>query len=284
MLPSAKGLLGINARNLNYIYTHNRRACFPNIDDKLRCKNLLNRHGIPTPKTLGVIDGPRTLINWQAYLDGISEFVIKPSRGFGGEGIMIVTREEREFTNSTGPISTDDLEFHIMQILNGAFSIDNRSDTAFFEEKLINEPAISELISTEAGGVADIRLICQHHRPVMAMLRLPTRASAGKANLHQGGLGVGIDLATGRTNGGSSRNRIIKKHPETGIDLAGHTIPYWSEIIEYGSQISEIVGLGYVGVDFVCDANQGPMVLEVNARPGLNIQIANQTGLRSVLK
>ena len=44
-------------------------------------------------------------------------------------------------------------------------------------------------------------------------------------------------------------------------------------------RLSHALQLGYVGVDIVLDANYGPMVLEANARPGLNIQIANNQGL-----
>ncbi len=283
-LPSSKGLLGINARNLSYIYTHNKREYFPNIDNKLSCKELLSNHNIPTPETYGVVDGPKTLPNWSACLDNVNDFVVKPSKGYGGMGIMLVTHEDDSYSNSSGQISADDLEFHIMQILNGAFSLDNRPDVAFFEEKLSNHSAIDTLIAEDVGGVADIRIIFQHHRPVMGMLRLPTRVSMGKANLHQGGLGVGIDIETGLTKSGCSKNEIISIHPEIGNKIAGHTIPDWSAMIEYGSRISNIVNLGYIGVDFICDANKGPLVLEVNARPGLNIQIANQAGLRDVLE
>ena len=41
----------------------------------------------------------------------------------------------------------------------------------------------------------------------------------------------------------------------------------------------EMTGLGYLGVDVVIDREQGPLILELNARPGLAIQIANQSGL-----
>jgi hypothetical protein len=40
-----------------------------------------------------------------------------------------------------------------------------------------------------------------------------------------------------------------------------------------------MTGLGYMGTDMVLDKEEGPMVLELNARPGLAIQIANGAGL-----
>jgi glutathione synthase/RimK-type ligase-like ATP-grasp enzyme len=50
------------------------------------------------------------------------------------------------------------------------------------------------------------------------------------------------------------------------------------------SRCYELSGLGYVGVDFVLDRNQGPLILELNARPGLAIQMANGNGLHHRLR
>ena len=46
----------------------------------------------------------------------------------------------------------------------------------------------------------------------------------------------------------------------------------------------ELTGLGYQGVDLVLDKDKGPLILELNARPGLNIQIANRAGLLTRLQ
>jgi glutathione synthase/RimK-type ligase-like ATP-grasp enzyme len=56
-------------------------------------------------------------------------------------------------------------------------------------------------------------------------------------------------------------------------------VPYWQEILTIASQSFELTGLGYLGVDIVLDKQIGPLMLELNARPGLNIQIANREGL-----
>ncbi|MRR31196.1 alpha-L-glutamate ligase-like protein, partial [bacterium] len=45
----------------------------------------------------------------------------------------------------------------------------------------------------------------------------------------------------------------------------------------------EMTGLGYLGVDLVIDRDRGPLLLELNARPGLAIQLANRHGLRTRL-
>jgi len=110
-------------------------------------------------------------------------------------------------------------------------------------------------------------------------LRLPTQASDGKANLHRGGVGVGIDLATGRTLAGIQGSRYIDTHPETGHSLRDRQIPYWQNILEMAARLGEKTEFGYLGVDIVLDQEKGPLLLEMNARPGLAIQIANREGL-----
>ncbi|MEW6051755.1 MAG: sugar-transfer associated ATP-grasp domain-containing protein [Candidatus Zixiibacteriota bacterium] len=282
-IPSGIGVMGINARNLDMIYPYNRRNCFPNVDDKLLCKRLLQQNDIPTAVTYHVVADPPSLRNWEDKLAGVDHFVVKPNTGYGGNGIVLVTRRDGRYYISGEPVTREDIDFHIMQILNGAFSLDNLADTAFFEHKLVNHPGIQAFIPPEIEGVGDVRLIYRQEQIVMAMLRLPTRESGGKANLHQGGLGVGIDLDTGCSLHGSHRNNVITHHPETHEPLKGRPVPFFRDMLTYGARISDIVGLGYIGVDFVCDRDHGPMVLEVNARPGLNIQIANQAGLRDRL-
>jgi alpha-L-glutamate ligase-like protein len=128
-------------------------------------------------------------------------------------------------------------------------------------------------------GIPDIRIIVFQGYPVMSMVRLPTRLSDGKANLHQGAIGVGIDIASGVTSSGSFGNDIVTEHPDTGFPIAGLTIPDWETILRLSARCFDVTGLGYLGVDIVLDKDRGPLILELNARPGLNIQIANATGL-----
>jgi alpha-L-glutamate ligase-like protein len=120
--------------------------------------------------------------------------------------------------------------------------------------------------------------------PAMAMVRLPTRASDGKANLHQGAVGAGVDLSTGTTLSGVLDNLPVEDHPDTGAVVSGLQIPHWDFILESSARGYEVTGLGYLGVDMVIDANLGPLILEMNARPGLNIQIANRTGIGNRIK
>ena len=127
-------------------------------------------------------------------------------------------------------------------------------------------------------GVPDIRVIVVKGLPVFAMLRLPTAASDGKANLHRGGVGVGIDIATGVTTHAIQFNRAVDAHPETGAALTGVQTPHWPRILEMASQSYDMTQLGYLGVDVILDRDKGPMLLELNARPGISIQLATRSG------
>jgi alpha-L-glutamate ligase-like protein len=156
------------------------------------------------------------------------------------------------------------------------FSLGGHSDQALIEYRVQFDPVFAEI---SYQGVPDVRIIVFLGIPVMAMVRLPTRLSSGKANLHQGAIGTGVDIATGRTLTAVWRNGIVQEHPDTANPVTGVQIPHWDRLLGIAAQAHELTGLGYIGVDLVLDRDKGPLILEINARPGLNIQIANNCGL-----
>ncbi|OJX87845.1 MAG: alpha-L-glutamate ligase-like protein, partial [Legionella sp. 40-6] len=171
--------------------------------------------------------------------------------------------------------TTQELSYHLSCLLSGAYSLGGTSDYAIIEKRVVVDPVFAE-VSYE--GIPDIRIITLLGYPAMAMVRLPTRLSGGKANLHQGAIGVGVDMASGKTLGGVFHNDMIDYHPDTLNPIVGFEVPYWSQILEIASSCYDLTGLGYLGVDIVLDKDHGPLMLELNARPGLNIQIANREG------
>ncbi len=277
-----KGVLGINARNINYIQKYNKRNLFPLADNKLLTKDIARKVGISVPELYGTIKLTGDLKKLPFILKDRDDFVIKPACGSGGDGILVITR-----TTDQGYLKVDgsiiglrELQHHTAKALHGLYSLGAHPDQVIIEKRVIFD-SVFEKISYK--GVPDIRIISLLGVPVMAMLRLPTKASGGRANLHQGAIGVGIDLATGTTLGAVQGNSIVEKHPDTGFDVSGVMVPYWEELLELGAKSYELTGLGYQGIDIVLDEALGPLVLELNARPGLNIQIANNTGLANRL-
>lgn len=283
MRPSRRQVvLGMNRRNLDYVFALNPRARFPSCDDKVACKSLLEAAGLPVPRTLAVV---RRRDEIQAAIQTLRQeaaMVVKPARGFGGQGVILLQRDAGAWHRPRGQrVSEDELTFHMAGILSGMFSLDHLQDAVLIEERLLEHPALGHMHGT--GGVSDLRVIVSESRPAMAMLRLPSSRSGGSANLHQGGIGVGIEIATGATTFGVCRRRSVEVHPDSGRPLAGVRIPSWAAVLDVCRPVNDVFEMGYLGVDVVLDADRGPVILEVNVRPGLSIQLANRQGLRGAL-
>ncbi|WP_201025284.1 alpha-L-glutamate ligase-like protein [Pseudomonas syringae] len=274
----ARGIMGINRRNADYVLKYNKRSLYPIVDDKIITKERAIAAGIHVPEMYGVISTEKEIDRLDEIIGGHSDFVIKPAQGAGGDGILVIADrfEERFRTVSGRIISHSEIEHQVSSILTGLYSLGGHRDRALIEYRVVPDP-IFKSISYE--GVPDIRIIVLMGYPVMAMLRLPTRQSGGKANLHQGAIGVGVDLATGVTLQGTWLNNIISKHPDTTHSVDGVQLPNWDGFMKLAAECYELCGLGYIGVDMVLDQDKGPLILELNARPGLNIQIANDSGL-----
>lgn len=285
LMPSLQeqGVLGINSRNIDFIFPGNPRKLFPQADNKLKTKEIANQLGVPVPQTYGVICFQNEVAKLSDIIENQSSFVIKPARGSGGSGILVISdsSNDRYCKPSGKQLSKDDVEYHIHKILSGMFSLSGHKDIAFIEETVQFDPIFDEIAYL---GVPDLRIIVYRGVPTMAMLRLPSRASDGKANLHSGGLGVGIDMSTGLTLKGIQYNRYVTHHPDTGGSLADRLIPYWDKILDISARLGDRTEFTYLGVDIVLDKNRGPLLLEINARPGLSIQIANGVGLLPRLK
>ncbi|MDO8452926.1 MAG: sugar-transfer associated ATP-grasp domain-containing protein, partial [bacterium] len=223
--------------------------------------------------------------NWE-NLPG--SFVLKPSKGYGGEGIIVLKKKaEKGWVSSQRSLVTvDDLKLHAIDILEGAYSVGNVPDVAFAEEFIGRHKL---LLKYAYRGTPDIRVIVFNKVPVLAMLRLPTRESGGRANLHQGAIIVAIDIATGITTKAMHGGEFIKYKPVYSQDandstkkrkLHGIKIPHWNQILSTAVSAQIATGIGYLGADIILHPEKGPMVLELNSQPGLQIQVVNGVGLR----
>ena len=276
------GVLGMNARNLDFIAQHNQRSLYPLVDDKLKTKELAQEANVSVPELFGVVEFSGQWKYFQEVAQKHSSFVVKPSQGAGGGGILVINGVAkaglRKMSGAVMPWA--EVRYYLNNILSGMFSLGGVSDTAIIEERLVVHSAFKDLAF---GGVPDVRIIVFRGVPIMGMLRLPTAESDGKANLHQGGIGAGVDIATGMTTRGVQHNETIEAHPDFETPVSGFKVPGWENILEIAAQLGTHVGLGYVGVDLVVDERKGPTLLELNARPGIAIQTANLRGLYPLL-
>ena len=278
-----KGIMGMNQRNSRYIGRYNPRKRYPLVDNKLKTKIIAREANITTPELLGVISMQVEVESVEKYIKGTTGFVIKPAKGSGGKGILVITKvnEGRSYQPNGGEIPLNEVKRHITNILAGLFSLGGSADVAVIESLIQFDDAFHGF---SFEGVPDVRVIVFKGFPIMAMMRLSTAASDGKANLHQGAVGVGIDIATGASLHAVQFDLPITHHPDTGKALSLLQVPKWERLIYLAASCYEMSGMGYLGTDMVLDKNLGPMLLELNARPGLAIQIANGQGLLPRLK
>lgn len=273
-----KGVLGMNQRNAEFVLPNNPRANYPRVDDKLVTKQLAQAAGIPVPELLGVVSYHHQMRDLAGMIEGLQQFVLKPTRGAQGNGIVVIAQADggRYHKSSGRVLSYEQLRQHVSSTISGVFSLRGDVDRCLIEARVVVDPRFDAITRF---GIPDVRVIVYRGVPVMAMCRLPTAASDGRANLHQGAIGAGVDLATGTIMHAAHRNRSITDHLDTGERIIGFRIPDWEMVLRLSARASDVSGLGYVGVDMVIDAERGPLLLELNARPGLAIQIAHLEGL-----
>ncbi|MEO1054930.1 MAG: sugar-transfer associated ATP-grasp domain-containing protein [Bacteroidota bacterium] len=274
-----RSVMGLNQRDLNLIYPNNARKHYKYADDKYLAKSIMEENGIVCPRTYatvatfgGIEDAWNAVKEW-------NQMVIKPAKGAGGNGIMILNKKGGQWFKGGKPIFESQVCAHIANIIFGVFSFGD-TDVALIEEYVQPHPFFHEIYPE---GVPDFRIILLKGIPLMGMLRVPTSRSNGKANLHQGGLGIGVDMKTGKLKSAYDGRKHADHHPDSGSLIQGKSIPFWSELLELSIKASQHFPLDFLGVDLVIDAIKGPMIMEVNVRPGLGIQLANQQGLKEVI-
>ncbi len=275
-------VLGINRRNLEFIYPGSPRRFYPLADDKAETKKLLEKAGIPIPPTHAIIGDMGKLQEAWHETARHNALAIKPSRGRGGGGIIILQKSEsKNWQKPSGKVVTEaEIQRHIADIIFGVYSFGS-IDRAILEHKVNNHPMMASLY---ANGVPDVRIIIHKNRPVMGMLRVPTDLSDGRANLHQGALGIALDIHSGIIGEGVLKGRNYRMHPDTGKNFFGTKVPHWNEIMRIAVHSSKVFPFEYIGIDIVLDKELGPLIMELNLRPGLEIQNVNRKSLLQVLR
>jgi alpha-L-glutamate ligase-like protein len=280
-LPSelkALGIIGINMRNARFLLPSNPRRFYQRVDNKLCTKSLAEERNMAVPETYLVIKSPHDVSRLEEKLVTYDSFVMKPARGSGGKGVLVIDHRDGElYVKPSGvKLTVQELKHHAENTLAGLFSLGGNRDQVLIEYRVM---PIKVLTDISFQGAPDIRVVMFHGYPVMAMLRAATKESDGRANLHQGAVGIGIDLETGVTTHAVHYGFPITIHPDTKNSLIGVRLPEWNKILDIAVTCYEMTELGYLGVDIMIDDVKGPLMIEVNARPGLAIQMANGLGL-----
>ena len=237
------GVLGMNARNYFIIGRNNKRSLYPLVDDKVQTKTLADRININTPHKIGVIEHQYEVKDLLKIVSGHSEFVIKPAHGSQGKGVLVIKQfSGEEFVTASGKkLGFNEVYQHVSNILSGLYSLGGQYDTALIEELVHFSDAFQNF---SYQGIPDVRVIVYKGYPIMSMMRLATKESDGRANLHQGAVGVGLDMRTGQAINAVSHNLPIAIHPDTEADLMTLQVPMWREHLMIGALAYEMTGLG----------------------------------------
>ncbi len=283
-MPKASDILGMNGRNQLFTSLNSKHS-MSLANSKIATNILMEQHDIPTPKIHGLFATQEDVdeFDWSQLGDN---FVIKPTSGLAGKGVLVFRKrlnDEPSWSDALGKKwSLEDVKFHCYDILEGQYSHFGGPPTAILQERILIHPTLLRYVYK---GTPDVRIIVFNRVPVMAMLRLPTKESEGRANVHQGAIAAGIDIASGITTSACTGKGIpIEVIPDTKIKLRGIKIPDWQSYLETAVRAAEACQLEYAGVDLFVSKEKGPMVVELNARPGLTIQVANQAGLHRRLE
>jgi alpha-L-glutamate ligase-like protein len=268
-------VLTMTVRNREFVGKYNPPGLLALLT-KDAVKGLLLPLGVPMAATYLILRERSDLSKFKEWMTQHENFALKPSSSYGGEGILLVTGKEGDvYRTNMGSMSASQIETLAFSILEGQFH-GGQKDTAVVEEFLIQDEPLHDIVPM---GLADIRVISFLGYPVMAMMRIPTIASGGKANIHLGAVAAGVRISTGVIFHSVWAGLPSPEHPDTGAPLLGRQLPKWDEILEVAAEAQSLAGIGYAGVDIALDAKRGPVVMEVNRRPGLEIQNANAAGL-----
>ncbi len=271
-------VLGINERNRELIYRYNDNELMALATDKLSTKRVLESGNIPCPETVYVCQNHAQLDTFLNCIDNERDFVIKPNSGSRGNGILILTKpvEDGFLSKSNKLWDRNAIKNHVIEILSGNYSQSGEEDFVYIEPIIRQHDSLTSITSC---GLSDIRLIVSEGKIISTMLRVPTLRSDGKANLHQGAVGISINIESGKTERAIIKGQVILHHPDSKVALADVQIPFWEEIKDIATRCHTSIQLGYMGVDICIDEKLGPLVLEVNCRPGLEIQNVQDAGI-----
>ncbi len=306
-----KWILGKNARNLVYIKKFNPRRIIRLADNKLKTKSFLKERWIPVPETYWVLKSRKELFDFDFSQLEKKNFVVKPNKWSKGEWIYVVKfLDDKDMEKENIPpkekewffdnflrfwasskfdhyykiqdqiISDDVFRRYLTDVLDGKHSMTLGQDKVLIEEKLKPWKNFKRYCR---HGLADIRVIVFNLIPVAAMIRVPTLESWGKANIARGGIGFGIEVGSWKIKSMYYKKQIFtNSFPGEYEENYDKKITFWDEVLLYSSKIQYFVNLGYLALDWVI-TDDGPKLLEINSRAGLDVQLASNLPMKKRL-
>ena len=184
------------------------------------------------------------------FLSGLPSVLFKPLEGSSGVGIVKFSREDWE---------KDPHAFYLKIRSMGS---------AVLEELLVQHPEMARMCPTSVNTVRVATMLGDKQEGIVyAFLRIGN----GKVmdNVDQGGMAARVDLDSGtlKTVAADKAGNVYEKHPMTGTEIIGFTIPCWEEVKKMCLQaMRKVPQMRYVAWD-VAITPDGPRFIEGNSFP-----------------
>ncbi len=257
----------------NLFYPHSYKDYGIFSDDKIVTAAMLQAYDVAQPKLLFSYEkeqffNPANARVAAAEINAIIEasqslkIFLKPSFGSGGKGILVFEKKEGKYVNSNNePLNAD---FFIRE-LKGAFY--------FVQQGLVHSAEMSRIYP---NSINTFRIVTEYKNGEAKILFAIFRMGQGGKNLDNassGGLYLKVDIDTGMMSDHalSFSRDIYTTHPDTGFTFKGAQLECWEEIKSFVLLTAKkFRKLRYIGWD-VAFTNEGPVVIEINKRPGVGI-------------
>lgn len=203
----------------------------------------------------------------EEFLKKNKEFMIKPIDGLGGSGVDKMLKKDIK-----------DVEEFYQKLKN---------ENLFLEGYVIQHPKMNKICSS---SVNTIRIMTFGYNGKSEILFAALRVGNGKHavdNFHKGGMGVLIDLETGKLIGNAFDKDLneFECHPMTNTKFDGFEIPNW-DIVKKTVKEAALVNnnIHVVGWD-VAITEHGCTFIEGNRRPGFDlVQVLSKRGRKDIMR
>jgi hypothetical protein len=239
------------------------------LNDKAAFASLCAKHGLPTPRTLGIFQHGR-LIGGEAPDPNAlpaADLFAKPKDMNRGQDVRSWRYLESNcYQGGNGQVMS---AAEIFQELREA----SRRVSFLLQRRYVNHPVLEQL----SGEVLCTTRVLTGRRPngelslLAAVLRMPTRHALAD-NFDKGGIACSIHERSGVLGTAAGMDHAIVRlthHPVTGKPISGITLPFWDEVkricLKAHGLFPEVT---WVGWDAALTPD-GPILVEGNYAPGL---------------
>jgi hypothetical protein len=262
-----------------HIVNREQRRVDSIVSDKAAFADHFRDHGIPAVPTLALFHSGAMTSDCadDAFR---ADLFVKPLVGKGGRG-----GQRWDYCGSDEYRSSQGLVLRRRELFARWLNKSVRKPL-LVQPRILNHIALRSLNN---GALSTIRLLTcldEDDRPELigAIMRMAIGKNVVVDNAHAGGIAAAVNLETGTLGpasdlGMSARLGWLNEHPTTHARIEGVTLPCWPSVRKLVARAhSTIPGAVVLGWD-VAITPDGPLLIEANGGPGLEImQRANRQG------